>query len=140
MKESFNTIANQKYEHIEKDPYKRHSSIKIKKINKNDIDYNAGPHNNDDYNLRYNYIEGGKKDRLNIFEQNFFLNKNKNSLNTNISNNLNYLSSINLSEIIIKEDDTGHADTVPYSIMKKLFNSISRISIKKKKNQQQDFL
>ena len=85
MKESFNTIANQKYEHIEKDPYKRHSSIKNKKINKNDIDYNAGPHNNDDYNLKYNYIESGKKDKLNVFEQNFLnLKKNKSSLNTKI--------------------------------------------------------
>ena len=71
MEERFNTIANKEYEQIKKNPYKRPSSIRNKKINKIDIDYNAGPHNNDDYNLKYNYIEGGKKDKLKIFEQNF---------------------------------------------------------------------
>jgi len=58
--------------HLKKIPIKSPSSIKIKKLNKNDIDYNAGPHNNDDYNLKGYNIEGGKKGKLNIFEKNFF--------------------------------------------------------------------
>ena len=88
MEERFNTIANQKYEQIEKNPYKRPSSIKNKKINKIDIDYNAGPHNNDDYNLKGYNIEGGKKDKLKIREKIYFLNKNKSSLIPYISSDL----------------------------------------------------
>ena len=123
MEERFNTIANQKYEQIEKNPYKRPSSIRNKKINKIDIDYNAGPHNNDDFNLKGYNIEGGKKYKLKIFEKNFFnLKNNKSSLIPYISSDFNYPSSR-------KEANTRHADAIPESIMKKLFNSISRIEL-----------
>ena len=108
--------------HLKKIPIKSPSSIKIKKLNKNDIDYNAGPHNNDDYNLKGYNIEGGKKYKLKIFEKNFFnLKNNKSSLIPYISYDFNYPSSR-------KEVNTNYADTIPESIMKKLFNSISRIS------------
>jgi len=128
MEERFNTIANKEYEQIEKNPYKRPSSIRNKKINKIDIDYNAGPHNNDDYNLKGYNIEGGKKDKLKILEQNFFnLKNNKSSLIPYISYDFNYPSSR-------KEVNPRHADAIPESIMKKLFNSILRISINKKKS------
>jgi len=70
----------------------------------------------------------------NRYYNNYFNNNNYDDDNDNnykLNNNLNYLSSINLIDIIQKEINPGHADTIPESISDKLYNSISRISLYK---------
>jgi len=151
MKERFNTAINEKYE---ENPYKRPY---IKKINKFDFDSEDGEDNNVyNNNIKSNNIVSLDKNKLKIFNQNFlnlnknFLIQNKNNYKSNnnniyqnnyffynnyndndndnkLNNNFNHPSSINLSDLMNEEVDTGHATLIPESISEKLYNSISRI-------------
>jgi len=154
MEDRFNNVINEKYE---ENPYKRPY---IKQISKIGFDCEGGEDNNIyNNNLKNNNIVSLDENKLKIFNQNFFnLNKNfltpnkndyksnnnniyqnnyfisnnynDNNNNNKLNNNFNYPLSINLSDLNTKEINAGDVNLIPESICDKLYNSITRISLK----------
>jgi len=147
----FNTVINEKYE---ENPYKR---TYINQINKIGFDCEDGEDNNiHNNNLKNNNIVSLDENKLKILNKNF-LNLNKNLIpnkndyksnnnnihqnnyfiynnfidnNNKLNNNFHSPLPINLSDLTTKEINTGHADLIPESICDKLYNSITKISLK----------